>query len=107
RRPAAPRPEDGARRGGADPPGGLAPRRRRSGMRRSRSLLLAGSLACGFLANSPAQAAQVLTHTVGQLTVIADPSLAYPGGLLTLHLRPPLGACLAILNGPPAPLPPP
>jgi hypothetical protein len=72
-------------------------------MRRARPLLSAAVLAGVVFGARNAPAAQVITHTVGQLTVLADPSAAYPGGLLILHLRRPLGTVFAILNGRRAP----
>jgi murein DD-endopeptidase MepM/ murein hydrolase activator NlpD len=60
-------------------------------------------LSC-LLVTSPALAhAELLTKTVGKLTITADTALARPGGVLIVRLRPGLGTTYAILNGRRAP----
>jgi len=65
-----------------------------------RALLRAVLLAAAVLVPASASAEDVTRH-VGRLTVVLDEAAAYPGGLVTVHLRSraPLGTAYAILEG--------
>lgn len=62
--------------------------------------LLVASCVLGSGVQGPAEP---ITKTVGHLTVVADPTLAFPGGVLVVYLRRSLGTTFAILNGRRAP----
>ncbi len=70
---------------------------------RTRRLCVALLVAACALVSAADAPAQPITRTVGQLTLVADPSFAFPGGLLVVHLKRSLGTTFAILNGRRAP----